>query len=506
MYNFLTKLSNYSQDLFYGFSWGQSLNNKFIDAVNQKDLSLASYYLNIGANINADYAPYSSFGSKTAAITRAVIEHDINTVKWLLNEGADPNIGNSLKYAVQSGDTALATLLLEHGANPNLEPTLLAKALLRHSPDIAIALIQHGADVNKSWANDFPICIAARHGNAEVVKLLLDKGAKTDLQFEYEMTPQMLKDLHYSSPLYNAIDSKDLNIINLLLDSGKEQLQLSSLHIAVIKGELEQLNELILSQTDIDAADKAGNTPLNYAVIIGFEEGIKTLIEHGANTDGMVKCAILNQNMNSLVTLLDVGCEIQDGLFIAATQFNYKAIDLLLHLGVSLEYKNEEGDTVLTRLEKIIEKLNDYQSLSVLRDKVVEVRDYLINHAAEKQQSAAQENQTDINIDHDTNTTTTHSNKIQALSTITPATDAMENKNPILQIKEVLMDEPVSQKMLAHHNTSMLQIQDVLTDSVKQETITNVNHTDIKPQIGSPYIPSIALENIALTLVHPDGA
>jgi ankyrin repeat protein len=109
--------------------------------------------LDHGANIDAQNAD-----SKHTALFLAVQKNRTDTVKLLLERGADANRRGARGYtpliqAATKGQTAIAQLLLEHGANPDLAEdqsswTALMMAAVRADAGTVEVLVNHGADIN----------------------------------------------------------------------------------------------------------------------------------------------------------------------------------------------------------------------------------------------------------------------------------------------------------------------------------------------------------------------
>jgi ankyrin repeat protein len=90
---------------------------------------------------------------------RSVMNGSLEISKFLLESGADPNIGNNL------GETPLH----QSCENNHLEITEL--------------LLQHGADINAIQTDGTSaLHNAVRKGNYEIVRILVERGADTNLQ------------------------------------------------------------------------------------------------------------------------------------------------------------------------------------------------------------------------------------------------------------------------------------------------------------------------------------
>lgn len=93
------------------------------------------------------------------SVCEAGADHDAETLRLLLDHGADPNIGGDngspLIYAINiglHGDAEIVRLLLQHGANPDAKDRADSSALIcavdKHNPEIVKALIAAKAGLN----------------------------------------------------------------------------------------------------------------------------------------------------------------------------------------------------------------------------------------------------------------------------------------------------------------------------------------------------------------------
>lgn len=219
-----------------------------------------------------------------------------DVVAFLLEKGATLNVkglsergSTPLGYAVSQGKMETAKFLVSKGADL-LEKsadgrTLLHRAAFRGNKELFQLLVEKGVDVNAKtdfgWA---PIHLACMHGNLDGALILAKKGAKLNV-----------KDREGRTPLYLSADRGHGKLVSVLLKAGadtslkEKNYGRTPLHTAAIKG-YGKITKLLLSKdSNPDAMDDRGKTPIYYAAKYGNKTAAKLLKMKGAKIGKLEK-------------------------------------------------------------------------------------------------------------------------------------------------------------------------------------------------------------------------
>lgn len=205
----------------------------------------------------ADPDANSSMG--IPVLSNAVSRGYLDVARLLLDAGANPNIETerifpALHYAIRrdKGVTEMTCLLLEYGANPDgavqSRGFLICRAALEDKAAVLSLLIKAGADVNvfAENYNDTPLGVAAMHGAFDAVKTLIEAGAAI------EGDPAALE-----APLHKAILRGRIDIVCLLLDKGADVTKVNAMgHEPLTTAVLSMASNVI-----VDALLAAGADP-----------------------------------------------------------------------------------------------------------------------------------------------------------------------------------------------------------------------------------------------------
>lgn len=324
-------------------------------AVVEKQLEIVKFLLKQGADVGA------SCTNGVTALTFAAAGGDIKVLQVLIDSGANVHAtddsGSSLiHYVILGSDLSkdkvdrqqVLKFLLEKGVDINgknqIGLTPLHLAIDKKCNDLVKLLLNNDAiSIEEAESEDqlTPLFLAVFTQDKEIVKLLLDRGANTSAQNGKGNTA-----------LYFAIKLKNEELVKILLDHGADfnivnNEGLSSFHNAATKNIIEMLLSRgadINSRTENDT-DFNGCTALGLAALRGREEEVETLIKNGAEIDIQDRLghtplfhAVCHGHLGIVKLLLDGGAslvsemddELIDPLYYAAWIGQKEILELLL--------------------------------------------------------------------------------------------------------------------------------------------------------------------------------
>jgi len=232
------------------------------------------------------------------AIVDAAMNGDLKTVRTLVRQAVDinatqPDGMTALHWAVERRDLPMMNVLLEAGAKHDLTNRTGARPLYLAATNgdaAAIArLLEAGEDANAllTAEGESVLMLTSQTGNAEAVKVLLDRGANPNTQ-----------QLRGQTALMWAAAEGHADVVKLLLARGadpglsstastKPERRppggMTALLFASRQGKLEAARALLDGGADINEAGADNTSALLIAVVNGHYDLASLLIERGAN-------------------------------------------------------------------------------------------------------------------------------------------------------------------------------------------------------------------------------
>lgn len=310
----------------------------------------------------------------------------LNTVKVLLNAAANPNLQNTisankansgftpLMYAATHGLTrdgvdwpAITRLLLENGANPNLNNTHGESALIfaRNKGDESIVALlkQGGAKDEQAYVGlspDEALIKAARLGDSHKGRQLLASGANVNYVDRNGVTPLLAAAhegrLEMVEQLVTA--GAEINLVPLGLRefamsrssaplSEREVMAAASrgdtaLIAAGRAGHVEVVAHLLNHGARFDVANRQGETVLFIAAAQGAQPLVKRLLDYGADAN-----ALEQESRTSRLSLARSAMGRDSVLIRAAQQGHLEVAQLLIEAGADVNYRGFMGKSAL---------------------------------------------------------------------------------------------------------------------------------------------------------------
>ncbi len=248
----------------------------------------------------------AAFGATNTPIADVAMQGDMDSVRTLVQEhpgevnAPQPDGSTALLWAAYWNDQETVKALLAAGANVNASNRDGFTPLYRRPAPMATLamveiLLKAGADANSFQAQGQTVLMtAARAGNAEAVKALLDHGAEVNAKETWRGQTALMWATAENHP----------DVVQVLVDHGAEVNAVSSVF---------DFSGMKTKPGDVPMHfPRGGFTALLFAARGGFTDCAKILLEHGADikiadpdgTSALV-LAIINGHFDTAGFLLD---------------------------------------------------------------------------------------------------------------------------------------------------------------------------------------------------------
>jgi ankyrin repeat protein len=280
-----------------------------------------------------------------------------------------------LFLAIRTQDLEGARQALADGASPDARDTFgqtaLCTACLVRAPELALLLVEAGADVALRGTLTPPLSAAASQGLVPVVVALLAKGAPlvedarilASINGHHEVVAllEAAQGRRAEAPppdpvpeLIEAAAAGELEAVLAALAAGVPVDTLregnTALHWAAVRGHAEVVIALLEAGADVSRADGSGRTALAFASRTGSLEIVRLLLLRGAVADGPALLQAAQNGREDIVSvLLEAGAspDVIDGtgktpLILAARSGHAGVVRRLLEAGARLDLVERE--------------------------------------------------------------------------------------------------------------------------------------------------------------------
>jgi len=253
------------------------------------------------------------------SLTEVVIAGDVTQVRRLIGIGAEVNTTNgrnfvtALHVASHNGHTEIVKLLLEAGAKVNVQTRRYARLIspkLSQYPFTTSVESDVRLDLEDRVETIYeytPLMLASQNGSTETVKLLLENGAKVNVETRNGTTA-----------LHVASQNGHTEIVKLLFEAGaKVNVAIKNISIMVFVSTFRIYDKEIIDQQELGWE----STPLILALRNGHLEAVKLLIDAGAKVNAKTSYGFTSLILASekgyteiVKLLLDAGAKVDTAL------------------------------------------------------------------------------------------------------------------------------------------------------------------------------------------------
>ena len=346
------------------------------EAIRNEHAEIVQLLSERGAQVDDDdYFEYEML-DKPALVT-ASMNGNSNVVKLLLEHGAKKHLGWAITEAIQNEHAEIVQLLSERGAQVDdddrfedemLDEPALVTASMNGNSNVVKLLLEHGAKKHLGWA----ITEAIWNEHAEIVQLLSERGAQVDDDDRFE--DEMLDE----PALVTASMNGNSNVVKLLLEHGAKKYLGWTITEAIRNEHAEIVQLLSECGAQVDDDDRFEDEMLDEPALItasmnGNSNVVKLLLEHGAKKylGWALTEAILKEHDEIIQLLSERGAQVDDddrfedemldepALITASMNGNSNVVKLLLEHGAKKHLGWALTEAILKEHDEIIQLLSE---------------------------------------------------------------------------------------------------------------------------------------------------
>ncbi len=275
---------------------------------------------------------------------------NLEDLKRGIAAGVDVNVMDELQrtplfFAAESGFPEVVNFLLSKNADINTQSLYkIGWDAYREEFDSLRAQLDpksQGSKKTYGTLDDSPLLIAAKNGHAEIVEILLSRGADLGIEDRLGLTV-----------LHGAVSKGQKHIVGLLISNGldvngRTKNGRNPLHVVGSNKEIAEL--LIEKRADVNAKDDNGTTPLDYAT----GETMDIFRKYGGKYS-KIHFAAKGGNILAVMEFLDAGDDVnakdnigKTPLHQAASDGDMQIAELLIDNGANVNAKDAAGQTPL---------------------------------------------------------------------------------------------------------------------------------------------------------------
>lgn len=211
--------------------------------------------------------------------------------------------------------------------------------------DESICLRCAHVSANEAVDGELPLVRAARAGNMERVRVLIERGADPTPNCTYPT----------DTPLHHAVRSASPDIVRLMLTPEARVDAVGAddrrpLHLAAERGEVKVVRWLLERGADPNARDKSNRAPLDKAADQGHIDAVRALVGAGADYPGYALISAIYAGRDDIARfLLDSGASANVGswgqtpLMAAADKGSLAMAQLLISRGADVRAQDSQS-------------------------------------------------------------------------------------------------------------------------------------------------------------------